>query len=118
MYGGISKGWFAGKLWFSPEFAGVSGATSAWYLEGNGTFPLPQDFGFVTHVGYSFGDFWSGGGKYVDWSAGFTKSLGNFDVAVKYIDGSDFPDTPGTKIFDTKGKLWASISTTLPWSAE
>lgn len=118
VYGGISKGWFAGKLWYSPEFAGVPGDTSAFYVEGNGTFPLPADFSALAHLGYSFGDFWSGGGKYVDWSVGVSKSLGNFAVAVKYIDGSDFPDTPGTKVFDTRDKVVATISTTLPWKSE
>jgi uncharacterized protein (TIGR02001 family) len=117
IYAGISKGWFAGKLWYSPEFAGASGDTSAFYVEGNGTFPLPQDFAFVAHVGYSFGDYWDDI-EYVDWSAGFTKTFKNFSFALKYIDGSDYPDDPTTKVFDSKGKAWASISTTLPWAKE
>lgn len=117
VYGGLSKGWFAGKLWYSPEFAGVPGDTSSFYLEGNGTFPLPQDFAFVAHLGYSFGDYWDDF-EYIDWSVGFTKTWNNFAFALKYIDGSDYEDTPGTKVFDTQGKVWASISTTLPWASE
>ncbi|MEY2855242.1 MAG: hypothetical protein RL030_2374, partial [Pseudomonadota bacterium] len=44
--------------------------------------------------------------------------FGNFNVAVKYIDGSDYPDAPYTDVFDTGGKFWAAVSTTLPWSKE
>lgn len=117
IYAGLSKSFFAAKLWYSPEFAGVPGDTSAFYLEGNGTFPLPQDFSFVAHLGYSFGDYWDDF-EYVDWSVGVTKTWKNFSFALKYIDGSDYEDTPGTKVFDTKGKAWASVSTTLPWATE
>jgi uncharacterized protein (TIGR02001 family) len=118
IYGGLSKGPIAAKLWYSPEFAGVD--ESAWYLEANGTFPLADSgFAFVAHAGYSGGDYWDEfyDDGYFDWSVGVTKSFGNFSVALKYIDGSDLEDGP-TDIFSTDSKVWASISTTLPWSAE
>lgn len=124
VYAGLSKGWFAAKLSYSPEFAGASGDTSAFYLEGNGTFPLPHDFALVAHLGYSFGDYWDNSvqgngetGEYLDWSVGVTKTFGHFSAALKYIDGSDYTDYGGD-VFSSDGKVWASLSTTLPWSSE
>ena len=57
--------------------------------------------------------------QYFDWSAGFTKSLGNFAVSLKWVDGSDFSNakTPG-HIFESRGKVLATVSTTLPWASE
>jgi uncharacterized protein (TIGR02001 family) len=121
IYGGITHGWFGAKLWYSPDFGGSStaGNTSAEYLEANGTFPLPMDFSALAHIGYSFGDYWSPGGKYIDWSVGVAKSFGNFATTLKYIDGSDFSDahTPG-HIFESRPKVVFAISTTLPWKSE
>lgn len=117
-YGGLSKGPFAAKLWFSPDFGNVG--ESAWYLEGNGTFPIGESgFAFVAHAGYSGGDYWDEfyDDGYFDWSVGVTKSFGNFSVALKYIDGSDLESGP-TDIFSTDSKVFASVSTTLPWASE
>ncbi len=122
VYAGISRNWFSGKIWYSPAFGGDAGEaaagtgdTSAFYIEGNGTFPLPQDFGLSVHLGYSDGDYWDAFDSYFDFAVGVTKSFGNFDVALKYIDGSDLADTPGVDAFATDSKAWLSVSTTLPW---
>jgi uncharacterized protein (TIGR02001 family) len=114
IYAGLSKNWFSGKLWYSPEWPGSN--DSAMYLEGNGTFPLPQDFSFVAHLGYSFGDYWENRDiEYFDYAVGLAKSFGHADVALKYIDGSDLPDAPGSDVFSTDSKVWLSVSTTFPW---
>ena len=117
LYAGISKGWFAGKFWYSPDFANVG--ETAYYVEGNGTFPIGDSgFAFVAHAGFSGGDYWDEfyDDGYFDWSVGVTKSFGNFAAAVKFIDGSDLPG-PGP-VFSTESKVWASLSTTLPWASE
>jgi uncharacterized protein (TIGR02001 family) len=117
-YGGLSKGPLAAKLWFSPDFGNVG--ESAWYLEANGTFPIADSgFAFVAHAGYSGGDYWDEfyDDGYFDWSVGVTKSFGNFAVALKYIDGSDLFSGP-SDIFSTDSKVFASVSTTLPWASE
>jgi uncharacterized protein (TIGR02001 family) len=119
LYAGLSKGPVSAKLWYSPEFAGDTDE-SAWYLEANGSFPIGESgFAFVAHAGYSGGDYWDEfyDDGYFDWSVGVTKSFGNFNAALKYIDGSDLEDGP-TDLFSTDSKIWASVSTTLPWSAE
>ncbi len=117
IYGGISAGVFSGKLWYSWDYANVG--SSAWYLEGNAAFPMPNDFSFVVHAGYSAGDYWDDAydDGYIDWSVGVTKDVGNFSFALKYIDGSDLPDGP-SDILSTDSKLWLSVSTSLPWASE
>lgn len=104
-YAGISKSYYSAKLWVSPDFGGSS--DSAVYVEGNVAYPLPQDFAILGHVGYSFGDYWSGGSKYTDYSVGLGKAFGAINLNVKYVDGSDNLD----------GRVIASISTTLPWAS-
>ena len=105
VYAGISKDWFAGKLWFSPDNYG----DTSFYVEGNATIPLPADFSIGLHAGYSFGDYWDGS-EYMDYSIGVSKSFGNFGVNAKWVD----TDISGA---DTD-RFILSVSTTLPWSAE
>jgi uncharacterized protein (TIGR02001 family) len=105
-YFGVAKGWFAGKVWYSPEFAG-DGNDSAFYVEGNVTYPLVNNFSLLGHVGYSFGSYWDDGGEYLDYSAGVGYSYSNFNFAVKYVDN----DIDGVK----RSAVIASVSTTLPW---
>jgi len=117
VYFGITKDWFNAKVFYSWDFGGVG--DSAWYVTTTGTFPIPGDFSLVAHAGYSGGDYWDKayGNGYFDWSVGVTKTLGNFTLGLSFIDGSDLKDSPG-KVFDTRSKVVASISTTLPWSAK
>jgi uncharacterized protein (TIGR02001 family) len=103
VYGGISKDWFSGKLWFSPDLADET----AWYVEGNGAFPLPQEFSLGVHLGYSFGDAWDGV-EHLDYSIGVNKTLGNFALNLKWVD----TDLDGA---DTS-RVILSASTTLPWA--
>ena len=117
VYLGYTKDWFNAKVFYSWDFGGLG--QTAWYLSTTGTFPLPSDFALVAHAGYSTGDYWDKnyGNGYVDWSVGVTKAIGKFTVGLSFIDGSDLKDVPG-KVFDTRSKVVASISTTLPWGKD
>lgn len=117
LYAGLASGPFAAKLFYSWDFAGTG--RNAYHLSGDGTFPIgTSGFAALAHVGYSFGSYWSSvDSTYVDWSVGVQKSFRNFTVQLKYIDGSDLADGP-TDLFSTDSKVFASISTTLPWSAD
>lgn len=117
LYFAVTKDWFNAKVSYSWDFAGTH--ESAWYLSTVGTFPLPQEFAFVAHIGYSGGNYWDRfyGDGYYDWSVGFTKALGRFTLGLSFIDGSDLRDGPG-RLFDTRSKVVGSVSTTLPWSAD
>jgi uncharacterized protein (TIGR02001 family) len=107
LYAGLSKGYFSAKLWYSWEFGGSD--EDGLYLEGNATYPLPQDFSLLAHVGYSDSNYYPD--NYVDYSVGVGKAFGNIDLAVKYVNSNDLPGAGRNAIIGT-------ISTTLPWAAE
>lgn len=114
---GLSYKDFSAKVSFSPDF--VNSDETAWYAEANYSIALPQDFSLDLHAGYSFGDYWKlAGGEYLDYSIGVSRSFGNFDVALKWVDGSDYkPGDFGRKDgpFSSKGTVILSVGTTLPW---
>jgi uncharacterized protein (TIGR02001 family) len=119
LYAGISHGPVGLKVWWSPDFGGkgTAGHTSAFYVEGNGTFPIPamEGVSFLAHVGYSDGDgirdYYGAGQKhYMDWNAGFGYDIGNFNTFVKYVDGSN-----NDALGDFGSRFLFGISTTLPW---
>lgn len=126
LYGSLGYKWISGKIWYSPSY-GNSG-DSAMYYEANGTWELPASIGLTAHVGYSDGDYWSGG-EYTDWAVGVTYPLGHFNLALKYIDGSDAADLDDLcqdivcsgvdkDVFSSDAKAVFSVSTTFPWSKE
>lgn len=118
-YGSISKDWFKGKLWFSNDFGGDStpGDTEGFYLEANGTFPLPQNFSVLAHVGYSWGDYWDDifGDKQIDYSLGVGYTISNFNLALKYVD-TDSDTVVTSDAFNNEGRVIFTIATTFPWS--
>jgi uncharacterized protein (TIGR02001 family) len=118
IYGSIAKDWFKGKLWYSPDFGGdtTDGDTEAWYLEGNGTFPLPQNFSLQAHVGYSSGDYWDlpGLDDVVDFSIGVGYTFNKFNLALKYVDSETDIDNRGD-VFNNEGRVVFTFATTFPW---
>jgi uncharacterized protein (TIGR02001 family) len=116
-YAGLSYKAVSAKFWYADDFS--NSGESATYLEGNASIPLPNDFALALHAGYSDGDYWDPvyDGGYFDYSIGVTKSLGNFALALKWIDGSDLKATDGTPgdVFTSEGKIHFSVATTLPW---
>lgn len=119
-YGSVSKDWFKGKLWFSNDFGGdtTAGDTEAFYLEANGTFPLPQNFSVLAHVGYSWGDYWdSVGDESLDYSLGVGYTVGKFNLALKYVD-TDTDVVERNDVFNNEGRVVFTVATTFPWSNE
>lgn len=117
LYAGLGYKAFSGKLWYSPDFSNFG--ESAYYVEGNLSFELPQDFALTVHAGWSDGDYWdaTNGGGYMDYSVGISKSIGNFAVGLKFVDGGDLRAakvTPGD-VFTSKSKIMVTVATTLPW---
>ena len=81
---------FSGKVWIAPDNYGDTWRSTP---ESNVAIPLPQDFSIGLHVGYSFGDYWkNSSSEYLDYSVGVNKSLGNFDLNLKYVNSNDFGD--------------------------
>ena len=112
-----------GKFFYSPDFGGktTDGNTPAEYLSGDLAVPLPSNFSFLAHVGYSFGDYWDklkdagAGDKYFDWNAGVGYTAGKFSLALKYIDGSDLKESDGAQFFSSESRVVFTIATTFPW---
>ena len=125
IYVGLSKDWLKAKLSYSNDFGGdtTAGKTPAFYVEGSAAVPLRVGFTLLTHAGYSFGDYWDDlhdagtGGKYFDYSVGVGYTHGNFNFAVKWIDGSDLKEADGTRgdVFSSEGRVVVSVATTVPW---
>jgi uncharacterized protein (TIGR02001 family) len=110
-----------GKFFYSPDFGGdaTDGNTPAEYLQADMGIPLPKNVSLSLHVGYSFGDYWDGGflqnSQYFDYAVGLGYTVGKFSLGLKYINGSDLADTPGSNLFSTDDKVVFSIATTFPW---
>jgi uncharacterized protein (TIGR02001 family) len=128
VYAGLSYQGVSGKVWFSPDFGNAG--DSAWYVEGNGDFPVGAGINLVLHVGYNAGNYWknddNGVREFFDYSAGVTRSFGHFDVALKYIDGSDLKELDCSRsgvecddnVFSSEGKIFVSVATTFPWAKD
>jgi uncharacterized protein (TIGR02001 family) len=106
VYAGLSKGWFSGKLWYSPDYASTD--NSGFYLEGNASIPLPavEGLSLLAHVGVSDVQ---NSKSVTDYSVGVGYTFSKFSANVKYIDG------------DSNGNGWNdrvvfAVSTTLPWA--
>ncbi len=117
---GLSFGEHASStVWYSPDYGNTG--DSAWYLEGNGDIPLAAGLAVTLHAGYSVGDYWeSSDDEYVDFAVGLTRSFGPFDLAVKYVDGSDISSLDGRPddVFSSESKVVLSVATTFPWATE
>jgi uncharacterized protein (TIGR02001 family) len=139
IYGSISKDWFKGKVWYSNAFGGDAAENgfrdslgnkdaAAFYVEGNATFPLPQNFSILLHAGYSAGDYWDNSarvvnleegtnhdGEYFDYSVGVGYTINNFNLALKYVDTSGDLVTKDD-VFNNEGRVIFTVATTFPWS--
>jgi uncharacterized protein (TIGR02001 family) len=126
---GVTYKWFNAKLWYSWDYNNTD--KSGYYIDTSGTFEIKKDsgYGLVVHAGYSTGPYWKDSdSEYFDYSIGVTKSFGNFNLALKFIDGSDLndlddfdkPPTPGLDhdIFSTDPKVLLSVATTFPWASK
>lgn len=134
IYGSLTYDWFEGKLWYSNDFGGSS--EDAIYAEANATVPLPANFSILVHVGYSLGDYWDAvgadvsaevedetgvnpgwDGEYIDYSVGVGYTVGNFDLALKYIDTDGDLEDPGD-VLNNEGRVIFTIATTFSRGGE
>ena len=114
IYAGLDYKAVSAKYWYTWDYGNVGKAAS--YFELNTAVPLPNDFSLTLHGGYSFGDYWKDS-EYFDYAVGVEKAIGNFTVALKWIDGSDLKSAvdPEGDIFASNDKVFFSVSTSLPW---
>ena len=113
VYAGLTYKAVNFKYWYAWDVSntGIPGS----YFEINGALPLPNDISLSLHGGYSFGEYWTE--KYFDYSIGVSKSIGNFALSLKWVDGSDLQSAQGApdKVFTSDAKVVFSVATTLPW---
>jgi uncharacterized protein (TIGR02001 family) len=124
IFGGLSYQWVSGKVWYSNKFLGDAGEdaggddTSAFYIEGNATIPLPQSFSVLLHLGLSTGDFFDNaiGDDVVDYSVGVGYTTGKFNLALKFV-GNDTGDVPEIEddVFSQEDRVLFTVQTTFPW---
>jgi uncharacterized protein (TIGR02001 family) len=132
IYGGLSYDYVSAKVWYSNKFLGDFGEdlarstsgdddTSAFYIEGNATIPLPQNFSILLHAGLSTGDYWDNaiGDDVVDYSVGVGYVAGKFNLALKFI-GNDTGDVAeiDTDVNSQEDRVLFTVQTTFPWKSE
>lgn len=113
-YAGFGYKAVSAKVWYAWDFS--NSGKSASYIEANAAIPMANDFTFNLHAGYSDGDFW-GDDNYTDYSIGISKTVGNFALNLKWVDGSDlaaFKNAPDD-IGSSESKVVFTVATTLPW---
>lgn len=114
IYAGLSYKALSVKYWYSWDVSntGVPGS----YAEINSALPLPSGLSLNLHGGYSFGEYWAE--KYFDYSIGVSKLIGDFELSIKWVDGSDLRSarkSPGG-VFSSDAKVIFSVATTFPWN--
>lgn len=118
IYVGLTYGVFELKQWYTNDYTGVD--VDSYYTEANLSFELPRGVALNLHAGYNYGDAF-GDSEYVDYSVGVGYTLGNFNLALRYID-TDLNDNDSfftsDNVFNTEGRAIFSVSTTLPWASE
>jgi uncharacterized protein (TIGR02001 family) len=116
VYLGLNTGPFSFKQWYSNDFYNLS--ESAWYTEANGTFPLPNNFSLLAHVGYSWGNYWKdlAGGELFDYSIGVGYTYEKFNFALKWT-GTDASGAQKitSDVGNNEGRIVFTVATTLPW---
>ena len=122
IFGKINYNVFSGALFYSNDY--VNSGESAFYISGDATVPLPSNLSLLAHAGYSFGDFWDepepgvASTDYIDWSVGVGYTVGNFELALKWVDTTldedDFAFS-GDDVFNSEGRVVFSVATTFPW---
>lgn len=118
IYGGLSYKWLELKQWYSNDVSGTD--LDGFYTEGNASFELPKGIGLGLHLGYNYGDAFDDT-EYMDYSIGFTYTLGHFDLGLKWVDNDlSNGDVLFTRddVFNSEGRAIFSVSTTFPWAAK
>jgi uncharacterized protein (TIGR02001 family) len=88
------------------------------YLTATAAVPVARNFSLLLHAGYSFGDYFDDiDSEYFDYSAGIGYTIGNVELALKYVDTTLDPGDAwfsDDAIANTQGRTVFSISTALP----
>lgn len=130
IYGKLSYGIFSGGLFYTNDW--LNSDVDSLYLNGGISVPFADAFTFNVSAGYSFGDAYEdidvselGDGSdlrntdYFDYSIGVGYTLGNFELALSWIDttlDSGDPLFSSDDVFNSEGRVVFTIATTFPWA--
>lgn len=86
VYAGLTYSMFSAKYYYSPEFFAETG--SAGYIDLTVNVPLPNDFGFIAHVGHQniSDNALFGAPDYTDFRIGVNKKFAGFGFDLSYVD--------------------------------
>ncbi len=117
LYVGGSYGPVKARLWYTNDYNNLD--VDAYYLEGNGSFALPENFTLNVHLGYNFGDYWEDvfGDEALDYSVGVGYPVGNFTLNLRYVDMESDVEIESDEL-NNEGRVIFSIATTFPWASE
>ena len=117
IYLGGSYGPVKVRAWYTNDYNNLD--VDAYYLEGNASFELPQNFALNLHLGYNFGDYWKdrNGDETIDYAVGVGYAVGNFNLQLKYVDTNTDVEVTADE-FNNEGRVIFSIATTFPWASE
>ncbi len=105
---------FDAKFWYSDDYFGVG--ESAYYIEGNLNFELPQGIGLGVHAGISDGDAYEE--SITDYGVSVSYTVSHIDLELKYVDTDIDSQECEDPVFSCEGRIILSASTTFPWGAE
>jgi len=112
----LRYGIFESTLHYSNDW--VNSGNGAMYLTATAAVPVARNFSLLLHAGYSFGDYFDDiDSEYFDYSAGIGYTIGNVELALKYVDTTLDPGDAwfsDDAIANTQGRTVFSISTALP----
>lgn len=115
-YVGLNYKQFAFKQWYADDL--YESGKGAQYTEANATFPLPNNFSLLAHVGYAWGSYWKdlGGGELFDYSIGVGYTYEKFNFALKWT-GTDASGAQKitSDVGNNEGRIVFTVATTLPW---
>jgi len=89
VYANLSADWLKVGGAYAPNYDGRSSPEhlGAWYAFGEVAVPLDAHVYLLSHVGCSFGEYWTrvGDGRQSDYSIGFSYSTGRYSLLLQYV---------------------------------
>jgi uncharacterized protein (TIGR02001 family) len=115
-YGSISKGPATLKVWWAWNNFGGKGKKGEVYTETNLNVPMTEGFSFLAHAGFTDSSKSLSYGNYLDWSLGVGYEASNFQLSLKWADGSQLKTAVGAP--KNLGRFVFGVTTNLPWGKE
>lgn len=115
-YVGFGAGDFEVVQWFTHDYSALG--ETAFYTEANYTASLSDSVALVFHAGYSYGAAFEDA-EILDFAVGLDYTAGHFVLGAKLVGTDASGDLEVEEdAFHNQPRFLATITTTLPWSAD